>query len=489
MPSKPKASSETRKKASSVTPEALASEGGSVASGASQDNGDMVASAKAAPAKAAPAKAAPVKAAPAKAAPAKAAPTKAAPAKAAPAKAAPAKAEPAKAEPAKAEPAKPATTKAAPAKPATTKAAATKAAPAKSEPAVAAPQPVIAPAAPALAALAPKTVLVTGATGFVGGHVVRALKAQGFRVRVLVRSRARLDKITGFYDEVVEGDLSDEPSLLGCCDGVDAVIHSACAVAATFDSGSDAEAAFLRVNRDGTAALAREVLRHPGLRLVHVSSTAAMGPPQTPVVTEDSPCDPRTPYQRSKRAAEELLLQLHDDHGLNVVMIRPCVVAGQGKEKSELLTLLRIARFGVLPLPSGTETLTKPMIHISDLVAALLAGIDRGTPGSIYFVHSGANHTLGDIINAAARVWGRRRGYFTVPVQLLSLAATGLDAVRDVWPSFNPPLTRDRLRLLTMDRRIDTARAQQELGFRAQHTDAFEMLRETWQGYRDAGVL
>jgi nucleoside-diphosphate-sugar epimerase len=74
-------------------------------------------------------------------------------------------------------------------------------------------------------------------------------------------------------------------------------------------------------------------------------------------------------------------------------------------------------------------------------------------------------------------------------VQLLSLAATGLDAVREWVPRFNPPLTRDRLRLLTMDRRIDISRAQRELGFRAQHTDAFEMLRETWQGYREAGVL
>jgi nucleoside-diphosphate-sugar epimerase len=363
------------------------------------------------------------------------------------------------------------------------------AAPKASETAQISQAPVAAPSAVAKAALSPKTILVTGATGFVGGHIVRALKAQGFRVRVLVRSRARLDKISGFYDEVVEGDLSEERTLLGCCDGVHAVIHAACAVAGTFDSGSDAEAAFLRVNRDGTAALAREVLRHPGLRLVHVSSTAAMGPPRTPLVTEDSPCDPRTPYQRSKRAAEEILLELHADHGLNVVMIRPCVVAGQGKEKSELLTLLRIARFGVLPLPSGTEQLTKPMIHISDLVSALLAGIDKGTPGSIYFVHSGASHTLGEIIDAAARVWGRRRGYVTVPVQLLSIVANGLDRVREVWPRFNPPLTRDRLRLLTMDRRIDIGRAQRELGFRAQHTDAFEMLRETWQGYRDAGVL
>ncbi len=309
------------------------------------------------------------------------------------------------------------------------------------------------------------------------------------RVRVLVRNRSRLHRIEGLYDEVFDGDLTDPSSIEGCCDGVDAVIHSACAVASTFDAGADAERQFMRVNRDGTEAIAREVLRHPGLRMVHVSSTAAMGPPAESVVNEDAPCNPRTPYQRSKRAAEEILLQLHADHELNVVMIRPCVIAGPGKEKSELLQLFKMTRWLPLPLPSGVERLTKPLIWIDDLVAALVLGIDKGSAGSIYFVHSDAGHRLGDIVDAAAGCWGRERGFVTIPLVLFSTVASVLDRLNTIFPDWNPPLTRDRLRLLTMDRRIDISRARADLGFSPQVVDAAWMLRETWLAYRMAGVL
>ena len=345
-------------------------------------------------------------------------------------------------------------------------------------------------ATPAKAAsILPRLVLVTGATGFVGQHVVRMLKNEGFRVRVLVRNPERLSHLAGLCDEVVQGDLTRPTSIEGCCDGVNAVIHCACAVAGTFDAGADAVQEFMKVNRDGTQALAREVLRQPGLRMVHVSSTAAMGPPATSVVNEDAPCNPKTPYQRSKRAAEEVLLQLHADHGLNVVMIRPCVVAGPGKEKSELLTLFKLTRHVPLPIPSGVERLTKPLVWIDDLVQALLLGIDRGDAGAIYFVHSDAGHRLGDLVDAAAACWGRRRGWVSIPIGLFRAAASSMDALNRVFPNWNPPLTRDRLRLLTMDRRIDINRARTALGYVPQVVDARWMLRQTWQAYRDAGKL
>jgi nucleoside-diphosphate-sugar epimerase len=332
-------------------------------------------------------------------------------------------------------------------------------------------------------------VLVTGATGFVGQHLVRHLQARGYAIRVLVRNPERLGRIAGLFDEYHEGDLTDPASLEGAADGVVAVLHAACAVAGTFDSSEGAVASFLQVNRDGTEALAHEVLRHPGLRLVHVSSTAAMGPQTGTHVDESAPCNPRTPYQRSKYEAEQVLLRLHREADLNVVLIRPCVVAGRGKDKSELLTLLRWTRLGPIPLPAGAESLTKPMIWIDDLCQALLAGIDRGQPGGIYLVHSDGGHTLGGILDAAARVWGRERGWMPIPAAPFRAAATLFEAVQKRIPSFNPPLTHDRLRLLTQDRHLDISRARRELGWQPTTTDAFYMLRETWQGYRDAGVL
>jgi nucleoside-diphosphate-sugar epimerase len=336
---------------------------------------------------------------------------------------------------------------------------------------------------------ASRTILVTGGTGFVGRHVAKTLKREGFRVRALVRDRARLGPIADVVDEVYVGDLLDPASLVGVCDGVDAVIHSACAVAGTFDAGRSAEELFLQVNRDGTLNLAREVLRHRGLRMVHVSSTAAMGTPTESVVNEDTPCRPTTPYQKSKRAAELALLDLHTQQGLNVVMLRPCVVAGEGKDKSELLTLLKLVKRGIFPLVGGRRDIHKPLIDVDDLVSGLIRAIDHGRAGGIYLVHSDGNHTIGEILDEAARLVGRRRGYITVPLGPAMIAARAFEAVLKVAPDWNPPVTTRRLELFVTDRRIDIRRARTELGYEPRHQSVAAMLERTWRYYRAQGLI
>lgn len=334
-----------------------------------------------------------------------------------------------------------------------------------------------------------RLVLLTGATGFVGKHVARDLAAHGFRVRALVRSTSNLDPIADVITEARVGDLSQPHTLVGVCDGVDAVVHAGCAVAGTFDAGRAALDQFLAINRDGTAALAREVARHPGLRMVHISSTAAMGVPSASVVDESSPCHPTTPYQVSKRAAEEALLALHASEGLNVVMLRPCVIAGPGKSHSELLQLFRLVKRGVFPLLGGQVAARKPLIHILDLAQAIRLAIDRGPAGSIYFVHSGADHTLGEMLRATRTLAGVQRGWFDVPLPAARAAATLFGGVLRVAPNFNPPITHQRIDLFLTDRRISIERARRELGYTPTHTDVLEMLSETWDEFVARGVL
>lgn len=335
----------------------------------------------------------------------------------------------------------------------------------------------------------PRLVLVTGATGFVGRHVVRALHERGDRVRVLTRASSNLAPIEGAYDERFIGDLSRPETLAGVCDGVDAVIHSACAVAGTFDAGRSALDAFMAVNRDGTANLAAEVAKHPGLRMVHVSSTAAMGTPAAPIVDETSPCDPKTPYQRSKRAAELALLDLHATAGLNVVIVRPCVIAGAGKDRSELRQLFRLVKRGVFPAIGRALNVQKPLIHIDDLVQALLLATERGEAGGIYLVNSGAPHTLGDIVRAAGQLAGVERTHIPVPVPVARAAATVFAAVQRFAPDWNPPLTHERIALFTADRRIDIGRARRELGYEPTRTAPRDILADTWEYHVSRGHL
>ncbi len=335
----------------------------------------------------------------------------------------------------------------------------------------------------------PLTYLVTGATGFVGRHVCRHLRERGIRVRALVRATSDLTPIRPYLDETFVGDLSRPETLEGCCDGVDGVIHSACAIASTYDSGRAVRDIFRSVNRDGTMAIAREVLKQKGIRMVHLSSTAAVGQPLTRIVDETSPTNPQTPYQRSKRDAELALIDLKEDAGLDVVILRTCMVLGPGKAESELRTMLRMVKRGVFPYLGFDESIQKPMVHIDDLCDAILLSMDKAPSGRIYLITSGERHEFGEILRASGDLLGVRRTHINVPVPVARAASKVFQVINRVVPDWNPPLTDDRIDLFVTDRPIDISRAREELGYTPSRTDTREMMRSTVEYHVQRGEI
>lgn len=332
------------------------------------------------------------------------------------------------------------------------------------------------------------TVLVTGATGFVGSHLVRDLRERDEAVRALVRPSSNTAALKKLGIELFEGDLTDPDSLDGVCDGVEAVYHCACAVAGTFDADRDAVQRFLAVNRDGSVNLARRALEQ-GVRLVHLSSTAAMGTPRTQTVDETSECAPRTPYQISKREAELALLDLHRREGLDVVILRPCVIAGEGKEGGELLKLFKLVKRGLFPFIGSRTDAEKPMVMVDDVVSAMTLALERGRAGEIYLIHSDGHHTMGDIVATAGRLTGAKRTHLPVPLPLARAMAKGFALVNRALPRFNPPLTPERVELFVKDRHIDIGKARRELGFDPQVTDLETMLGRTFRYYQAQGLI
>ncbi len=325
-----------------------------------------------------------------------------------------------------------------------------------------------------------RTALVTGVTGFLGGHLARRLLEGGWSVRALVRGDARG---RGLPEGVVPvaGDLTRPSILGGVTAGVDVVFHAACATSATFASGARPERLFTLVNRDGTEAIARETIR-TGARFVHVSSTAAMGlggAADGEAVDEDSPLLPTTPYGRSKKEAEEVLTSLARGSGLDAVIVRPCMIAGPGKRGGEVRQLVRLAGLGILPVMEGTEGSIKPIVFVDDVVSALLLAADRGVRGRAYLVHDGVDHTLMEIVLAAGRAAGQDRPFRRLPIRPLAITASLVDAVSRLVPSWSPPITRARIDLLASSRRISIRRAREELGYEPRITDVEEMLRQS----------
>jgi nucleoside-diphosphate-sugar epimerase len=327
-------------------------------------------------------------------------------------------------------------------------------------------------------------VLVTGATGFVGQHVVRALLAgDGIAVRILARSPSRVREVFGPAAEAMDvrlGDLTDAASLGTVCQGVDCVIHSGSAVPYAF-AGAAPPGEFTRVNIQGTERLAQDALRAGVRRWVQVSSTAAMGTPHEATVDETIPCRPVSAYQVSKHGSEQALLRLQRA-GLDVAIVRPCLVAGEGKRGGELLKLFRLCARGLFPVIGGRLKVEKPLVAVDDVVQALLLAATRGASGGVYLVHSDGGHTLGAILEEAGRLVGKRRPYVSIPLPVAkAVAHFGSWGSRLLGREL--PLTKERLNLFLMNRRIEIGKAREELGYQPQHQEVGEMLGRTHAYY------
>lgn len=253
---------------------------------------------------------------------------------------------------------------------------------------------------------------VTGGTGFVGAHLVQALRARGDRVTALVRSPAKAQALGWTDVRTVRGDLHDPRALADGCADADVVYHVAGLIAARTD------AEFLAANRDGTRHVQEAAERAPRRpRLVLVSSQAAGGPnPRGAPIDESAPPAPVTGYGRSKLAAEEVV------RGGNGpwVIVRPPVVYGE--RDTETLKLFRLAKagFGAV-FGDGRQELS--VIHAGDLAQALIAaGTHAAALGQIYYACHPEIHTSRSLVLAIGRAVGKIPVVLPVP----ELVAPGL---------------------------------------------------------------
>jgi len=218
---------------------------------------------------------------------------------------------------------------------------------------------------------------VTGASGFIGRHLVGSLVRQGMEVRCLVR---RVREFASVFQEdvhVIEGSLADDTALRRGCDGVDVVFNLAGVVAATsVDAYNDTNVA-------GAWNAANAAARSPSSPyFVHVSSQAAGGPRAARVVArEDDPAEPVSDYGRSKLAGEHRVLEAIGERS---VIVRPTVVYGPGDE--EMLPLFRTAAWGLLPILNARATYS--WTYVDDVVSGIEAAARLGRPGTIYHLAS-----------------------------------------------------------------------------------------------------
>jgi nucleoside-diphosphate-sugar epimerase len=241
-------------------------------------------------------------------------------------------------------------------------------------------------------------VFVTGGTGFVGAHLVKALRARGDSVAAMVRQPALATRL-GWDNDVrlVRGDLDSEAALREGCRGADVVYHVAGKIAA-----HDA-AEFMATNRDGTANVLEAARAGGAKRLLFVSSLAVAGPttPGHPI-DEQRPPAPVTDYGRSKLAAEVLVRATP----LPWTIVRPPVVYGEWDRGT--LKIFQLARRGIVPVfGDGSQELS--VIHAEDLARSLIAAATAtAAVGRVYFASHPTATTSRALVLAAGRALGGR---------------------------------------------------------------------------------
>src|SRR5579863_3902805 len=228
--------------------------------------------------------------------------------------------------------------------------------------------------------------LVTGASGFVGGHLVEALVAGGYRVRCLVRPQSDRRWLDSLGVSYAAGTVEDAGALRRAVDGVDVVFHLAALTTTARASEYD------RINYGGVVRLVDAMAARP-VRLVFCSSLAAGGPARAGrPLTEADPPAPIGPYGESKLRGEQVVLS----GGVPAVVVRPSAV--YGPRDRDVLAAFRLAARG-LAIRTGPRGQQLAMIHVHDLAQGLAAAGRTAGAAGIYYVNGG--NYLWDDINAA----------------------------------------------------------------------------------------
>lgn len=311
--------------------------------------------------------------------------------------------------------------------------------------------------------------LVTGATGFVGGHAAEALREAGHRLRFTVRPRSDTRWLRGLGGETVTADLGDREALERAVAGASTVVHAAGLTSAP------RPALFRAVNVEGTVRLARAARRAGVARFVFVSSLSAAGP--------EGRDGPVSAYAASKREAERALRRLEGE--MEVVALRPGGV--YGPRDTDLLPLFRAAARGWLPVPAGGASLQP--IYASDVASAVVRAAGPSAAGfGPHALAQQERHGWEDVRRALEEELGRRVRRLPIPPALFVAAGAVAELVGRL-VGRRPVLDRRRARDVARHRwTCDPGPAMEALGWRPE-VSLPEGVRRTARWYAGAGWL
>lgn len=261
-------------------------------------------------------------------------------------------------------------------------------------------------------------ILVTGATGFIGRALVAELLIRGYDAHCAVRTISNTVDLPGTLIEV--GEVGASTDWAAALLGIDVIIHLVARAHVINETAADPAAEFNAVNFYGTRRLAEVAAEQGVKRLVYVSSIGVNGDYATSQdpFTEKTIAAPHNAYSTSKQRAEQALLEVAAETGLEVVILRPPLVYGPGNP-GNFLRLLKLVDKG-LPLPLASVSNQRSMIYLGNLVDALIAvAVKSEAAGQLYLVSDKETVSTPYLLDELAKLMGKRNWMWPLPVSWL----------------------------------------------------------------------
>jgi len=326
-----------------------------------------------------------------------------------------------------------------------------------------------------------KKVLVTGATGFTGGHLAEELVNKGYKVRALSLPNQDTDRLEKLGVEIVFGDLTKKNTLLSAVDGIDIVFH----IAAIFREQNVPHQLFFDVNVGGTKNLLEAARDANVKRFVHCSTVGVQGEIKNPPAKETDPYNAGDYYQNSKVEGEKLALKFFKENNIEGVVFRPVGIYGPGDTRFlKIFKFVNNKNFRMI----GKGEVLYHLTFVKDLAQGIiLCGEKKEAVGEIFTLGGNEYVTLKEYIKLLAEALGVSVPKKRVPLLPVWITAVLLEAV--CYPfRIKPPIYRRRLDFFTKDRAFDISKAKKILGYQPK-VSLKEGLKITAEWYLQQGLL
>ncbi len=336
-------------------------------------------------------------------------------------------------------------------------------------------------------------IMVTGAAGFIGSHLVRSLIADGIPVRSFVRSGNDISSIRNLGTEIAYGDIKDVESLKEAVKDVDVVYHLA--AVSRFDLNVSSEE-YNATNVTGTGNVL-EACRAAGVRkVIYTSTIEAVGPSADgKALTEETRPSPRNIYGKTKLAGEEIVKKYHADYGMDTIIVRPPMTYGPG----DLVLFQRLFKMisrGFYPVVGCGRTLTE-FCYVKNQVSGIRLAAEKGKAGETYFISDERSYTIEEIVRRIAGELGVSIKIVHLSIPQAYAIGFSLEVLSKIFRFYpfviretgRPPFSRKTVGWTSKSSLFcDISKARREFGYRAPYSLS-EGIRETVAWYKEKGFL